>query len=207
MGHGPTAYGIQVATEADLTNYPAKFDDGDIAYVIADDDAFVYEPGSSETPAVGVVIDGPGGVGRWILQARHVYGALYCHAGNTPQSLSAVPALLTCWNGATPSYLTTLDLPNDQIVIQKPGAYQVSLSLSGTSSGNQTYNFHVYKNGQPVAGAGITRVGSQNIPIGGTTITFVECAAGDVIAAYGDVSANTPTITIIEASLAVVRMG
>lgn len=205
MSHDPVRYQFKVATSALLSTF-TEIDAGDEVFVSDLGEAFTYDASSTEALDPDVVLDGPGGVGRFILSSRHIYGGLYCHQGATPQNVSAVPAKLTCWNGQTPSYKVATSLVSQDGTIDKPGAYQLALSLSGTASGNLTYNFHVHVNGSEVPGSGITRLGSANNPLGGTSVAFAKLNQGDVVSAFASASGNG-VITIVEGSLTVVRMG
>ena len=68
MSHGPSQYTLEVATPAELAGYAAAFADGDTAYVESLKYAFTFAAGSARTVDNVAVINGPGGVGRWLAQ-------------------------------------------------------------------------------------------------------------------------------------------
>lgn len=209
MAHTPSLYALLLPNAAAVSAL-SGLNDGDWLY-IQDASIAGYYTYFSGAPPVGAIV-APGG---YLLQAltvsgspfQHVYGGLYTHNGATPQTLAVTPAKLTCWNGNSHYYLVTDDLLNHQLVIQKAGVYQITLSLSGTAGGNKTYNLHPYKNASAIHGAGITRLGSASNPVGGTSVTFESFAIGDTVSVYGSVDATTGDLTVTEASLSAVMMG
>jgi hypothetical protein len=208
MGHGPVGYKMQFALGSDLTASANAYDAGDSAYVAEFDDYFTFAPASSAALKTGIILDGHGHAGRWILSTIHTFGGLYVTNGVAVQNLTTVPSLLTCWTGNLDAWETTPDHANDIITIVKPGTYQIAMSLSGPAAGTASYDFHIAKNGVAIPGAGIQRVGSPTpVPIGGTAISFASFDQNDVVSALGSVAVGASGITITEGSLTVVRMG
>src|SRR5512135_792271 len=67
MSHSPVQYKISVADPAHLATYPASFDAGDVAFVTSLGYSFTYNPASTAVVDNVSVINGPGGVGRWLI--------------------------------------------------------------------------------------------------------------------------------------------
>lgn len=67
MGHSPYRYSVTVADAAALAAYPSTFDSGDRAYVASLGYSFTFNSASAAAVDNVNVINGPGGVGRWLI--------------------------------------------------------------------------------------------------------------------------------------------
>jgi hypothetical protein len=77
MSHAPVQYQLSLATPAALAAYTSAFDADDLAYVASLDAVFYFSPASVAAVDNTTVINGPGGVGRWLLtpaDARPIFG-------------------------------------------------------------------------------------------------------------------------------------
>lgn len=144
-----------------------------------------------------------------IVSALGGYASLYVAGGSTAQgTLTATPVKLTCfaangeYRGATP------DHTDDSITVGVTGLYLATLTAAFTGTAATTFVL-----GAAIAGVAATHVRGRAVP--GTSTATVACSGILAVTAGQKVSAvvsivEAPagqTITVVDASLAIKRIG
>lgn len=137
------------------------------------------------------------------------YGWIYVENGATPQVVNVAAAKLTAFavNGV-PSNGPVPDQANDQITVPLAGDYFAhgEFALSGTAA--RTVQFQLRKNG--VAVAGVRSRAKFDAAGDLLEVSFsgpVTCAANDVLTVFVAADVDGTSITVVDATLSIRRVG
>lgn len=136
------------------------------------------------------------------------YGGIYVADGATPQTVNIAPAKLTAFTNASMVSRVTADPADDSVTVTEAGVYTGIFSASFSGSFNDTFEFHLRVNGieQP---EGSHRKLAAGGDVGSSTFGILPktLAAGDVVTVWVESDADANSITIVDAQLAVFRVG
>jgi len=134
------------------------------------------------------------------------YAGLYVSGGAAAQSLTAVPALVTCWTDTHSERGAAASAVNDRITIGTTGDYLVTASASMTSTPAAVTDLYLYTSGVVIPGATTTYDTHGTELRAATVSTIVTLAAGALVTLYGSTTPGAD-VTISDATLTVKRVG
>ncbi len=137
------------------------------------------------------------------------YSWIYVESAAVAQVANIAAAKLTAFavNG-TPSNGPVPDAPNDQITTPIAGDYLAEADFALTGTAGRTLQFQLRKNGVAVPGArSRAKFDSAGDLLEISFAGLVTCAANDVLSVYVSADVDTTSITVVDASLVVRRVG
>ncbi len=137
------------------------------------------------------------------------YAWIYVESGAVAQTVNIAAAKLTGFAAAgTPSNGPVPDAVNDQITTPIAGDYLVEGDFALTATAARTVQFQLRKNGVAVAGArSRAKFNASGDLLELSFAGLVTCAANDVLTVYAAADVDGSSITLVDGSLIVRRIG
>lgn len=136
------------------------------------------------------------------------YGWMYVENGAVAQTVNIAPSQLTAFAANGISNGPTPDQANDQIAIAVAGDYWASGEFALSGAAGRTIQFQLRKNGIAVAGSrSRAKFDSAGDLFEVSFSGLVTCASGDLLSVWVAADVDGTSITVVDATLSVRRLG
>lgn len=181
--------------DAKVTALPEEtaVDEDDILYMVDD-------PGGTPTSKKATADN--------VTKSMRAYGTIYVADGSTAQTgVGTSNTLLTGFAADGLSLNTTPDHTNDQVTIDKTGIYRVEAQFSFSGSVSVTFEIHVAVDGVEQWLGCHRRMNSGGDQGSCSFVGILSLTAAEVITILVNASGANRSLTLIDASLVVERIG